>query len=323
MDLLEQKAGGIYCSIADVYIDPSRKVKKALITHGHSDHARSGHGQYLSTKETVPILKHRLGSHIKTQGINYGEKIKINGVTFSFHPAGHVIGSAQIRVEHKGVVWVVSGDYKLQNDSISGIFEPIKCHHFITECTFGLPVFHWQPHHIVMNEINNWWTKNAESGRTSIIYGYSLGKTQRIAANVDAAIGPIYEHGAIKNTHDMFRALGYALPAARHIDDHKTATYFERALVFAPPSSGSSTLLRKFNTVSDAFASGWMMMRSRRKSFQSDSAFIMSDHADFNGLTRAVQETGAEHIHVTHGYTTPFQRWLVELGYDVKILEKK
>jgi putative mRNA 3-end processing factor len=167
--LLTFDGKGIYCPKADIHIDPWKKVPRALITHGHSDHARWGMGAYLCTHESVPILNHRLGSNNKIQGINFGESLSINGVKFSFHPAGHVIGSAQIRVEYKDEIWVVSGDYKLANDGISKAYEPVKCHTFITESTFGLPVYKWENQDDIFHKMNQWWRKNKADGRVSVI----------------------------------------------------------------------------------------------------------------------------------------------------------
>ena len=197
MALLQFTNKGIYCKQADVYIDPWKKVPKALITHAHSDHARSGHKSYLCTHETLPILRLRLGRNIPASGMDYGESIMINGVKFSFHPAGHIIGSAQIRAEYKGEVWVASGDYKVEDDGISGAFEPVKCHHFITECTFGLPIYKWDKQSITFDQINNWWSDNAVEKTTSLITAYSLGKAQRVIQNVDHSIGKIFTHPAV------------------------------------------------------------------------------------------------------------------------------
>ncbi|MFN9581615.1 MAG: ligase-associated DNA damage response exonuclease, partial [Bacteroidota bacterium] len=210
MPLLNFTDKGMYVPAADVYIDPWRAVKKALITHGHSDHARSGSSAYLTHHQSIPILTKRLGN-LNYQGVEYGEVITINGVKFSFHPAGHVLGSSQIRIEHQGEVWVASGDYKLQNDGVCTPFEPVKCNTFITESTFGLPVYNWMPQQDVFNEINEWWSKNAEQGRCSIIYAYSLGKAQRILQHVNEYIGPVYVHGAVAGMNEAYAEAGIEL----------------------------------------------------------------------------------------------------------------
>ncbi|MEH6775446.1 MAG: DNA ligase-associated DEXH box helicase, partial [Cereibacter changlensis] len=200
---------GIYCAAGDFYIDPWRPVDRALITHGHSDHARWGHRRYLSTEAAAPVIRHRLGE-IDLRTIAYGERRAIGGVTVSFHPAGHVPGSAQIRVEEAGEVWVVSGDYKVAEDGLSEPFEPVACHAFISECTFGLPVFRWTPQAQIAADLNHWWAANAAEGRTSVIGAYSLGKAQRIMAAVDPSIGPILTHGAVEATTVVMRNQGIA-----------------------------------------------------------------------------------------------------------------
>ena len=201
---------GIYCPDGDFYIDPWRPVPRALITHGHSDHARWGHGSYLCTHQALPVIHHRLGD-ITASGIGYGEPLRIGGVTVSFHPAGHVPGSAQIRVERGGEVWVVSGDYKTEPDGLAEPFAPVPCHAFITECTFGLPVFRWRPQSETMADISAWWARNAALGRPSIIGAYSFGKAQRLMAGIETS-GPILTHGAVEEVTQILRAQGYALP---------------------------------------------------------------------------------------------------------------
>ena len=197
---------GIYCQAADVYLDPWRPVDKAIITHGHSDHSRAGHRRYITHHRNIPIVKHRLGN-VNISGKAWGEKFTVNGVNFSLHPAGHIIGSSQIRVEHKGEIWVFSGDYKDEADGLVTPYEPVKCHTFITECTFGLPAFKWSPQNEVFDEINRWWAENKSDGLTSVLFGYSLGKAQRLLKNLNSSIGPIYTHAAIENLNEVVREL--------------------------------------------------------------------------------------------------------------------
>ena len=314
--LLEFTSKGIYCAEADVYIDPWRKVDKALITHAHSDHARPGSRKYLCTHLTKPILLHRLGHNHFIDSVEYGEEIMINGVKFSFHPAGHIVGSAQIRVEFRGEIWVVSGDYKTESDSISGDFEPVRCHAFITESTFGLPVYQWTPQNEVIDEINTWWRWNAEHDICSIISAYSLGKAQRVIHQVDNSIGPIYTHGAVQNMNDIIRALKVSLPKTEKVTTDTSWASLKKALVVAPGSALSSPWMKHFKRSSVAFASGWMALRGTRRWRSVDRGFVLSDHADWNGLNWAIKETGAEKIIVTHGYQDVFTRWLREQGYD-------
>ncbi|MEO1536680.1 MAG: ligase-associated DNA damage response exonuclease [Pseudomonadota bacterium] len=318
--LLSFTPRGIYCPPADVYIDPWRPVERALITHGHADHARAGMGHYLCTDEAAPVMRHRLGD-IPLQTVRYGETLNLNGVTISFHPAGHVPGSAQIRVEHKGEVWVVSGDYKLESDGISTPFEPVTCDAFITECTFGLPVFNWAPPGEVAADINAWWRKNAANGMFSICGAYSLGKAQRILAALDPSIGPILCHGAVEGTNAVLRAQGIALPDTILVTPDLDMKSVRGAFILAPPSALGSTWAGRFRPASTAFASGWMALRGVRRRRAADRGFVMSDHADWVGLNRAIQETEASRIFVTHGYTSVFQRYLAEQGYDAGIVE--
>ncbi|MEM1374822.1 MAG: ligase-associated DNA damage response exonuclease [Pseudomonadota bacterium] len=311
---------GIYCPAGDFFIDPWRPVDRALITHGHADHARPGMGRYLSTKAAAPVIRYRLGD-IDLETIAYGEVRRIGAAEVSFFPAGHVPGSAQIRVEVAGEVWVASGDYKVVDDGLSEPFEPVACHSFITECTFGLPVFNWTPEEEVRRDLNAWWRKNAAEGRASIIGAYSLGKAQRILAAVDPATGPILTHGAVENTNDVLRAQGYALPDTIRVTPDLKAKDHPGALVVAPPSALGSTWAGRFKGASTAFASGWMAMRGVRRRRAVDRGYVISDHADWAGLNTAIAETGAERVFVTHGYTSVFRRWLESQGYDAAIVE--
>lgn len=315
MSLLKFTEKGIYCSQADVYIDPWRPVKRALITHGHSDHSRWGNQQYLCTREARPVIRHRLGP-VSIETVQYGEAVTINGVRFSFHPAGHIVGSAQIRVEYKGEVWVVSGDYKLENDGISGIFEPLKCHAFITESTFGLPIYRWRPQEEVFSEINAWWRANQEEDKVSIITAYALGKAQRILTGIDTSIGPVYTHGAIENVNEVIREQGVVLPPTQRIAPEHRRKGYGGGLVIAPPSVIGSLWMRQFRQASVGIASGWMALRGARRRRNADRGFVLSDHADWEGLNAAVLATGAERVIVTHGYTDIFSQWLRQQGLE-------
>ena len=316
MALLQFNTNGIYCEKADVYIDPWRPVERALITHGHADHSRYGHRHYMATVQADPVIRYRLGDDISMQTVAYNESIKINGITFSFHPAGHIPGSAQIRVADKKELWVVSGDYKMENDGLSEAFEPVKCDVFITECTFGLPVYQWRPQQEVFSEINDWWRKNSEEGRTSILTAYALGKAQRILTGIDPGIGPIYTHGAVENVNEVIRSQGYTLPETIHVEGSIKKADFKGALVIATPSAIGSSWIRKFRPYSIGMASGWMALRGTRRRRAADRGFVLSDHADWNGLNEAIRLTGASKVITTHGYTNLFSRWLNEQGYE-------
>jgi len=311
---------GLYCAAGDFYVDPWRPVARALITHGHSDHARPGHGAYLCTPLTAPVLRLRLGE-VRVETLPFGMARRIGGATVSFHPAGHVPGSAQVRVEVGGEVWVVSGDYKTEADALSEPFEPVRCHAFVSECTFGLPVFRWAPEAEVMGAINAWWRANAAEGRVSILGAYALGKAQRILARLDPAIGPILTHGAVENVNEALRGAGVTLPATERITPEADPAARPGAFVIAPPSALGTPWARRLGPAAEAFASGWMRLRGVRRRRGVARGFILSDHADWAGLNAAIAATGAERVFVTHGYTAPFRRWLHEQGYDAGIVE--
>ncbi|MEM9143973.1 MAG: ligase-associated DNA damage response exonuclease, partial [Bacteroidota bacterium] len=226
---------GIHCQQADVYIDPWQPVKKAIISHGHADHSRAGHQSYLTHPKNIPIITHRLGP-LQVTGKEWGEPFTINGVRFSLHPAGHILGSSQVRVAYKGEVWVFSGDYKTEDDGICKPFEPIRCHTFITECTFGLPAFRWRPQHEVFDDINAWWAQNKSEGKTSILFGYSLGKAQRLLKHLDTSLGHIYTHGAVENMTQVLRSLA-EFPETCPITKDTKKEALRGQMVIAPPSA--------------------------------------------------------------------------------------
>jgi putative mRNA 3-end processing factor len=250
------------------------------------------------------------------QTIAYDSALRIGDAVVSFHPAGHVPGSAQIRVAVKGQVWVVSGDYKIVDDGLSEPFAPVPCHAFITECTFGLPIFNWTPQDVLRDQINRWWAESAAAGKTAILGAYALGKAQRLLRLLDPAIGPILTHGAVENTNDVLRGIAIPLPATTRVDTTMTAKSHPGALVLATPAALGTPWARRFGPSSTAFASGWMALRGVRRRRAADRGFIVSDHADWAGLNTAITATGAEKIFVTHGYTTAFQQWLREQGHD-------
>ena len=310
---------GIYCAAGDFFIDPWRPVDRALITHGHADHARPGHGSYLATHSALPVMRHRLGE-ITAQGIHYGEVMRIGGADVSFHPAGHVPGSAQIKVTVAGETWGASGDYKTEDDGLSEAFEPIRCHHFITESTFGLPVFRWQPQNAVAKEINDWWQTCATGGKTAFLGAYSLGKAQRLMRMLDPAVGPILTHGAVEATNAVMRDQGIALPETTQLTKDTDPKSHKGAIVIAPPSALGSTWAKRFGPRETAFASGWMQLRGIRRRRAGDRGFVISDHADWMGLLDAIKATEAENIYVTHGYTDIFARYLGELGLNAQVV---
>ncbi|MGC1515736.1 MAG: ligase-associated DNA damage response exonuclease [Maribacter sp.] len=308
---------GIYCEKAKVYLDPWKPVSKAIISHGHADHSRYGHKSYITHHRNVPIITHRLGD-INVVGKEWGERFVINNVIFSLHPAGHIIGSSQIRVEHKGEVWVFSGDYKTENDGISTPYEPITCDTFITECTFGLPAFKWTPQKEVLDSINAWWAENRSEGKTSILFGYSLGKAQRLLKYLNTDIGKIYTHGAIENMTEVLRPL-VDFPETTLITRETKKEEVLGNIVLAPPSAHGSTWIRKMVPYVTASASGWMTFRGARRRRAIDKGFVLSDHCDWSGLLESIKETGAEKVICTHGYSDIFSRYLrEELGLDAR-----
>jgi putative mRNA 3-end processing factor len=323
-DLIVQRPEGLYCPPGDFFIDPLRPVARAVITHAHADHARRGHGAYLATAVSEGVLRARLGA-ISLQGLAYGEAVVVNGVRISLHPAGHVLGSAQVRLEHGGRVWVASGDYFASGSSWDAAdhnatcapFEPVRCDCFITESTFGLPIYRWRPQAEVLAEVNAWWQANAEAGRASLLLGYSFGKAQRLLAGLDPAIGPIGVHGAVLPLNEAYRAAGVALPDTTPLDALVAdPTLLRRALVVAPPAVLGSAWARRLGEHSDAFASGWMQLRGARRRQGVDRGFVLSDHADWPGLQRAIAATGAARVIVTHGYEAVMVRWLQQQGLE-------
>lgn len=320
-ELLTFTEKGIYCEKGGFYIDPWKPVDQAVITHAHADHARWGSKKYLAQELNKDILQLRLGPEIDLQTLPYREPLRINGINVSFHPAGHIWGSSQVRVEYKGEVWVASGDYKVENDGFSGSFEPVKCHTFITESTFGLPVFRWTPQSDVINDINGWWRKNAAEGKSSILCAYALGKAQRLLYNLDLSIGKIFAHGAVVNVNEALKASGARLPEVKYAGNEVDKKEYRGSLIITPSSSMGTTWMNKFQPFEVATVSGWMNIRGIKRRRNAGHGFVLSDHADWEGLNQAVEATGAEKILVTHGYSEAFSRWLKERGYDADVVE--
>lgn len=319
-DLLELSPAGLYCPRGDFHIDPWRPVRRAVITHAHSDHARSGCDRYLCAAPCKLVLRARIGSAAPIDTLRYGESLSINGIDVSLHPAGHVLGSAQVRVSDGGQTWVVTGDYKLEPDPTCDPFAAVKCDVFITESTFGLPVYRWPEPAAVAAEINAWWRANRDQGLTSVLLAYALGKAQRLAALLDPSIGPIVGHGAVMKMVEQYRASGVRLPPIDRVPPRARRVGDGRALVLAPPSAAGSRWLRVFGETSVAMASGWMMLRGVRRRRGYDRGFVVSDHADFPGLLTAIEATGAGRVLATHGFADSLARLLRERGLDAGTL---
>ncbi|MEK9773430.1 MAG: ligase-associated DNA damage response exonuclease [Opitutae bacterium] len=310
---------GLYCPAGNFYIDPRGQVERALITHAHSDHARSGHKSYLVSQACLPLLKLRLGEEIIAEGICYGETRKIGDALVSFHPAGHILGSAQIRVEVKGRVWVVSGDYKPQHDRSCEPFGLVKCNVFVSECTFGLPVYQWEKEETVHQQINQWWSDNARAGKPSLLFAYSLGKAQRVLRGLDSSIGPIYAHGAVHPFLPVYQSSGVKFPKVQKVKEGHGN--WAGAMIVAPPAVEDAGWTRRFKGAERGFASGWMAVRGARKRRNLDRGFVLSDHADWAGLLEVIKGTGAEQIKLTHGDGDPLARYLCEQGIQASMLQ--
>ena len=318
--ILQLTPSGLYCSEADLYIDPWQPVRRAVITHAHADHARPGNQSYLCTRDSQPLLKARLGPETTIQTLEYGETLSINSVKLSLHPAGHILGSAQIRLEVSDGTYVVSGDYKTNPDLTCTPLEPLKCDVFISECTFGLPIFKWPAPENVFEEINHWWRGNREQGKTSILFAYALGKAQRILSALDSSIGPILTHGAIEKINRHYRHMGIPLPDTTYVGDIENKKQFTGAIVIAPLSADNPVWMTRFPNRSRAFASGWMRIRGNRRRRSLDRGFVLSDHCDWDGLVGTIEATGAEHIGLMHGYSAEVARWLQEKGHSAEVL---
>jgi putative mRNA 3-end processing factor len=322
MTLLRLTDRGLYCEAGDFHVDPWAPVDRAVVTHAHGDHIAWGCRHYLTSREGAGVLRRRLPPDAPVQAAEYGLALDVGGVRVSLHPAGHILGSAQVRLEHAGEVWVVSGDYKTDPDPTCTAYEPVRCHTFVTESTFGLPIYRWPPQSEVLHDVNLWWRANQEVGRASLLYGYALGKAQRLLAGLDPSLGPIYTHGAVERMTAAYRAAGVPLPVTIHAALMDRADR-SRAIVLAPPSADGSTWVRRFGEHSTAFASGWMLVRGTRRRRSLDRGFPLSDHVDWPSLMAAIDATGAERVWVTHGFTGPVVRWLREHGLDAHAVETR
>ncbi len=305
---------GIYCIPGKFYLDPLKRVDLAIISHGHADHARPGMKHYLCHHYTKPVLQHRISSDISVVGKEYGEVTDINGVKVSLHPAGHLIGSSQIRMEYKGEIAVFSGDYKVDHDGLSTPFEPVRCHTFITESTFGLPIYRWESRETLNDKIKQWVNQNQANGSTSIFLGYSLGKAQRIMKLVEG-LGEMYVHTAIENVNQAIESAGIVLPDRKVMDIQKRQE-MKGKIVVVPPSLFGTEMIEEIPNGRTAMCSGWMQVRGNWRWRAVDAGFVVSDHADWGGLLSAIKATEAEKVFVTHGYETVLAKYLNETGIE-------
>lgn len=312
MALITVLPEGLYCEAGGFFIDPWRPVDTALITHAHSDHARSGSSRYFATQISQGVLRKRLGDRIDLQGLEYGEPVRLGETWVSFHPAGHVLGAAQIRVEHRDQVWVISGDYKRCADPTCAPFEVVPCDTFITEATFGLPIYKWETGKETCKQIYDWWQSDPE--RPSLLFCYAFGKAQRILSELQAFTDrPVYVHGAIHVLTEIYRQVGISMvptiPASEMPRDYK----FKGELVLSPPSGHRSSWMKRFQQPQTAFASGWMAVRGARRRRGYERGFVLSDHADWQGLVSTALQTQAKTIYVTHGQSDILSRYLTEV----------
>lgn len=315
--LIEQTPRGLYCDAGGFYIDPHLSVERAIVTHGHTDHARGGMKSYLTSRSGEPIVRRRVGVRASIETLEFGEQIKINDVTVSLHPAGHILGSAQVRVEHKGEVWVVSGDYKTEPDQTCETFEPVRCDTFITESTFAQPKYKWRPQSEIFARINDWWQLNAMWGRATVLFGYSLGKAQRLLAGADPSIGPILVYHTVDSFCTAYKLSNITFPEYQIIDESTIANYRGKgALIIAPSEIRKTGILDLIGEYETGFASGWMLSKSSMRSMMYDAGFALSDHADWEGLLSAIKQTGAHRIFSMHGFTDTLTTYLKTQGYD-------
>jgi putative mRNA 3-end processing factor len=314
-NLIQFTDKGLYCAQGNFYIDPWLPVDFAVISHGHSDHAKVGHKNYLCHTLTKPILELRLGYN-NYQTAEWNEVNYINGVRVSLHPAGHIIGSSQVRIEYKGEVWVFSGDYKTENDLISGEFEPVQCHNFITESTFGLPIYKWKLQKEIYKDIQNWVTQNIKDEKSSVLLAYSLGKSQRVMDALKNITDTIYVHGAIHNMHKVIERMGYNFLNVKRITSETTKQELKNAVVIAPPSADGTTWMKKLLPYRVGVCSGWMQVRGNVRRRNADIGFALSDHCDWNGLLHSIKATGADRVFVTHGFQSTLSKYLNEIGIE-------
>ena len=316
VDLLQHTDRGLYCPAGGFYIDPLRPVDRAVVTHAHADHARRGCCHYLASETSRHLLRMRLGPHVDLQFLPFGKAITVGGVRMSLHPAGHMLGSAQVRLESRGRIAVVSGDYKLGRDDPTCLpWEPIRCHLFVTESTFGLPIYRWPSPHEVFTAINAWWRASRKAGTCCLLYGYAVGKSQRLLAGLDPTIGPIYTHEAVEKGNEAYRQTGVSLPPTVPVRTVGENHDWRGSLVVAVPGAHGRPWMHRFGAVQTALASGWMTVHGARRRRSVDRGFVLSDHVDWPSLMEAVRLTSPEETWVTHGSAAVVASHLNEIGY--------
>lgn len=327
-DLLECTPRGLYCPAGDFYVDPWAAVDYAILTHAHADHARSGSKRYLSAKSSESLLRVRLGQSIDLQTVAYGESLTIKDARVSLHPAGHILGSSQVRIEVAGRVALITGDYKLQSDLTCDAWEPVRCDLMVSESTFGLPVFRWPETRLVIQEMIGWWEENQRQGRTSLLLAYSVGKAQRVLAEIFGVCGvevasKVAVHGAMLGPNRAYVSAGVALPELPSAASLGGQHDWSQSLVIGPPSTQSTPWMDRFSDPSIAMASGWMAIRGTRRRRNVERGFVLSDHVDWPDLLTAIGECQPEQVWVTHGFSEVVSRYLTERGIAAEVLQTR
>ncbi len=336
-DLLEVTRRGLYAPAGDFFVDPARPVPLAVVTHAHMDHARPGCACYLAPTGSLPFLRRRLGDEAAIVALEEGQETQLGALTLSFHPAGHVRGSAQVRIASATQVWVVSGDYKRAPDPTAAPFEPVAADVFVTEATFALPIYRWPDTAEIVAEIVAWWREAKEAGRAAVLFCYAFGKAQRLLAELGRFAGqgptecgpfghlpgPVWLHGAMLTLTEAYREDGVHMVDTRAVSDAPKGQDWSGALVLAPPSARATTWMRRFGRATTAFASGWMLMRGRRRWRGVDRGFVLSDHADWPELLATIADTGARRVLTTHGFAEPLARYLRETGIEASAIQTR
>ena len=319
--MLVETPSGLYCAAGGFHIDPWGAVPRALITHAHGDHARAGSAAYLCAASGAALLQRRFGDAVLVESLPYGQPLRLGDTSVSFHPAGHVLGSAQIRIEGPDGVWVVSGDYKRAPDPTCAPFEPVACDVFVTESTFALPVYRWDPAAAVVADLLAWWDENRERDLTSIVFCYSIGKAQRLLAELALVTDrTVLVHGMLLPIIDVYRAAGVRMLPVQPLIERPRGTSLAGELVLAPPSARGTPWMRRLGALSDALASGLMRVRGVRRQRAYDRGFVLSDHADWPALIETIADSGASRVLATHGHAEPLARYLREQGLDTGVM---
>ena len=311
-DLIRYKEGSLYCELADIWIDPRKPVKRALISHAHFDHFTFGCEEYLCTEETAILLKERVRKDINIKSFDYGEEFKINGINISFHPSGHILGSSQIKFIFAEEKWLISGDFKLQKDETCKQYEIVKTDYLISECTFGLPIFKWNETKKEALNISKWVTQSPD--KTSLLFCYSLGKAQRLLNEISQTNfkGDIYSHDTIYKMNNCYRQLGIDIKDTIKIDNIKKINELKGSLILLPPAVSKNSYINNFNNIQTAFASGWMSIRALRRRSGYDKGFAISDHADWDGILEVVKNSEAKNVFFHHGDSEALSKYLSE-----------